>query len=71
MSIRSDFSSSSENYANTVRMASHRCPTRPCTQETLEHYMSRMMQLMTGTNRIHTIFKHHEIVEVYLNEHKL
>ncbi|VDO37467.1 unnamed protein product [Brugia timori] len=64
MSQQTDFSLSSENYVNTMRMAPLRCPLRPCTQQTLEHYMSRVMQLMSGTNRIHTTFEHHEIIEI-------
>nr|CRZ23129.1 Bm9015 [Brugia malayi] len=64
MSQQTDFSLSSENYVNTMRMAPLRCPLRPCTQQALEHYMSRVMQLMSGTNRIHTTFEHHEIIEI-------
>ncbi|EFO14181.1 hypothetical protein LOAG_14344 [Loa loa] len=67
MSIRSDSPTSSENYGNTVRMSSLRCPIRPCTQEMLENYMSRVMQLMSGTNRIYTVFENYEIIEVILS----
>uniref|UniRef100_A0A0R3RJD5 Uncharacterized protein n=1 Tax=Elaeophora elaphi TaxID=1147741 RepID=A0A0R3RJD5_9BILA len=64
MSAQPDLSLSTGNYTNITRLASPRCPTRPCKQETLENYMFRVMQLISGTDRIHTVFEHHEIVEV-------
>ncbi|VBB34310.1 unnamed protein product [Acanthocheilonema viteae] len=45
-------------------MCSLRCPKRPCKQETLENYMSRVMKLISGTDRIHTVFENHEIIEI-------
>lgn len=68
MSLRSNSSALLPSYkVNTVRMATMRCPRHSCEQETVEQYMERLLRLMSGTERIHTVFEHFEIIEVLLN----